>query len=105
MMAAQNIISVSTSATKALGKVILELNGKLTDMALGVLAHNMSGMYLTCSLEKVAKHDDIKKVVKQVSEGTLKAIQGIEKTRLSFVTSTVISTFLSSMLGLALPVS
>uniref|UniRef100_A0A2K6L4N9 Glyceraldehyde-3-phosphate dehydrogenase n=1 Tax=Rhinopithecus bieti TaxID=61621 RepID=A0A2K6L4N9_RHIBE len=66
--ALQNIIPASTSAAK--------LNGKLTGMAFRVPTANMSVVDLTCRLEKPAKYDDIKKVVKQASEGPLKGILG-----------------------------
>ena len=59
-----------------MGKVILELNERLTRMAFLVPTPNVSVVDLTCHLEKVAKYDDIKKVVKQVSKGPLNGILG-----------------------------
>uniref|UniRef100_A0A2I3SNX1 Glyceraldehyde 3-phosphate dehydrogenase NAD(P) binding domain-containing protein n=1 Tax=Pan troglodytes TaxID=9598 RepID=A0A2I3SNX1_PANTR len=67
--ALQNIIPASTGAAKAAGKVIPELNGKLTCMAFSVPAANVSVVDLTCRLEKPVEYDDIKKVVKWASEG------------------------------------
>jgi glyceraldehyde 3-phosphate dehydrogenase len=58
------------------GKVFPELNGKLTGMVFHVPPPNVSIVDLTCLLEKPVKYDDIKKVVKQASEGPLKGILG-----------------------------
>ncbi|XP_045403302.1 glyceraldehyde-3-phosphate dehydrogenase-like isoform X2 [Lemur catta] len=74
--ALQNIIPASTGTAKAVGKVISKLNRKLIGMAFHVTTANMSVVDLTCHLEKPAKYDDIKKVVKQAVEGPLKGILG-----------------------------
>ncbi|VFV45056.1 glyceraldehyde-3-phosphate dehydrogenase [Lynx pardinus] len=66
--AALNTLPASTGTTKAVGKVTSELNGKLIGIAFGVPILNVSVMHLTCFLEKAAKYDNIKKVVKQASE-------------------------------------
>ncbi|KAL1790574.1 glyceraldehyde-3-phosphate dehydrogenase-like [Sigmodon hispidus] len=72
--APQNIISESTSAAKAVGKIIPELSGKITGMAFSVSTPNVSVVDLTCQMEKADKYDDITKVVKRASEGPLKDI-------------------------------
>ncbi|QSZ32678.1 hypothetical protein DSL72_002257 [Monilinia vaccinii-corymbosi] len=74
--AAQNIIPSSTGAAKAVGKVIPELNGKLTGMAMRVPTANVSVVDLTCRIEKGATYDEIKAVVKKAAEGPLKGILG-----------------------------
>ena len=74
--AGQNIIPSSTGAAKAVGKVIPELNGKLTGMALRVPVYDVSVVDLTCKLAKPATWDEIKKAMKEASEGELKGILG-----------------------------
>lgn len=70
--AAQNIIPSSTGAAKAVGKVIPELNGKLTGMSMRVPTSNVSVVDLTCRIEKGATYDEIKQAIKDASEGPLK---------------------------------
>ncbi|KAI0143822.1 glyceraldehyde-3-phosphate dehydrogenase [Xylariaceae sp. FL1272] len=72
--AATNIIPSSTGAAKAVGKVIPELNGKLTGMSMRVPTSNVSVVDLTCRLKTGASYEDIKKTIKAASEGQLKGI-------------------------------
>ncbi|XP_068178927.1 glyceraldehyde-3-phosphate dehydrogenase 2 [Antennarius striatus] len=72
----QNIIPASTGAAKAVGKVIPELNGKLTGMAFRVPVADVSVVDLTCRLSKPASYDDIKTAVKKAAEGPLKGVLG-----------------------------
>jgi len=74
--AAQNIIPSSTGAAKAVGKVIPALNGKLTGMSMRVPTSNVSVVDLTVRIEKGASYEDIKKTIKDASEGELKGILG-----------------------------
>jgi len=72
----QNIIPSSTGAAKAVGKVIPEMNGKLTGMAFRVPTADVSVVDLTVRLKKSATYDDIKAAVKKASEGSMKGILG-----------------------------
>jgi glyceraldehyde 3-phosphate dehydrogenase len=74
--AGQNIIPATTGAAKAVGKVIPELNGKLTGMAFRVPNPDVSVVDLTARLEKPASYEEIKAVIKEASEGPLKGILG-----------------------------
>ena len=74
--AGQNIIPSSTGAAKAVGKVIPELNGKLTGMAFRVPTPDVSVVDLTCRLEKGASYAAICAAMKAASEGELKGILG-----------------------------
>ncbi|OAA55922.1 glyceraldehyde-3-phosphate dehydrogenase [Niveomyces insectorum RCEF 264] len=74
--AAQNIIPSSTGAAKAVGKVIPELNGKLTGMSLRVPTANVSVVDLTARLQKSATYDEIKQAIKDAANGPLKGILG-----------------------------
>src|SRR5690606_39004270 len=72
----ENIIPSSTGAAKAGGKVIPELNGKLTGMAFRVPTSDVSVVDLTVELNKEASYDDIKAAMKKASEGSMKGILG-----------------------------
>jgi len=72
----ENIIPSSTGAAKAVGKVIPELNKKLTGMALRVPTSDVSVVDLTAVLAKETTYDEIKKAMKEASEGELKGILG-----------------------------
>ena len=71
-----NVIPASTGAAKAVGKVLPDLNGKLTGMAFRVPVPNVSVVDLTCRLSKGCSMDELKAVIKQASENELKGILG-----------------------------
>lgn len=74
--AIHNIIPSSTGAAKAVGKVIPEMNGKLTGMAFRVPVMDVSVVDLTVRLEKKTSYEDIKKVMKKASENEMFGILG-----------------------------
>ena len=71
-----NIVPASTGAAKAVGKVIPELNGKLTGMAFRVPTVDVSVVDLTCRLDKSATFEEVKAAIKKASENELKGILG-----------------------------
>lgn len=66
--AAHNLIPSSTGAAKAVGKVIPELNGKLTGLSIRVPTPDVSIVDLTCRIEKAATYEEIKQAMKEASE-------------------------------------
>ena len=74
----ENIIPSSTGAAKAVGKVIPELNKKLTGMAFRVPTSDVSVVDLTVVLAKETTYEEIKAAMKAASEGELKGILGYE---------------------------
>ena len=74
--AGQSIIPSSTGAASAVGRVIPDLNGKLTGMAFRVPTPDVSVVDLTVNLETATSYDAIKEVVKEASTGAMKGILG-----------------------------
>jgi glyceraldehyde 3-phosphate dehydrogenase len=74
--ASQNIIPSSTGAAKAVGKVIPELNGKLTGMAFRIPTPDVSVVDLTARLAKGTTYKAVCEAMKKASEGELKGILG-----------------------------
>jgi glyceraldehyde 3-phosphate dehydrogenase len=72
----ENIIPSSTGAAKAVGKVIPELNKKLTGMAFRVPTSDVSVVDLTCELNKEASYEDICKAMQEAAQGALKGVLG-----------------------------
>jgi len=92
----QNIIPASTGAAKAVGKVIPELNGKITGMAFRVPVPDVSVVDLTVRLNKEASYDEISAAVKEAADGPMKGILGWtdeEVVSSDFLTSTYSSVF------------
>lgn len=74
--ASANIIPSSTGAAKAVGKVIPELNGKLTGMAFRVPTMDVSSVDLTVNLKTSTTYEEICKAMKEAANGELKGILG-----------------------------
>jgi glyceraldehyde-3-phosphate dehydrogenase, type I len=72
----ENIIPSSTGAAKAVGKVLPELNKKLTGMSFRVPTSDVSVVDLTVELNKEASYDDIVAAMKKASQGELKDVLG-----------------------------
>lgn len=81
----ENIIPSSTGAAKAVGKVIPELNKKLTGMAFRVPTSDVSVVDLTVELNKEASYEEICAAMKAASEGSMKGVLG-------YTTEKVVST-------------
>ncbi|WP_242087269.1 type I glyceraldehyde-3-phosphate dehydrogenase [Aestuariivivens sediminis] len=91
-----NIIPSSTGAAKAVGKVIPELNGKLTGMAFRVPTPDVSVVDLTVRTEKSASWDEVKAALKKASENELKGVLGYTEEAVvsqDFVSETQTSVF------------
>ena len=74
--ASVNIIPSSTGAAKAVGKVIPELDGKLTGMSMRVPTVDVSVVDLTVKVAKETTYDELMAVLKKASENELKGILG-----------------------------
>ena len=72
----ENIIPSSTGAAKAVGKVLPELNGKLTGMSMRVPTSDVSVVDLTVELEKACTYEEICAAMKEAAEGELNGILG-----------------------------
>lgn len=72
----ENIIPSSTGAAKAVGKVIPELNKKLTGMSFRVPTSDVSVVDLTVELSKPAKYEEICAAMKAASQGPMKGVLG-----------------------------
>src|SRR5574340_1698452 len=92
----ENIIPSSTGAAKAVGKVIPELNKKLTGMAFRVPTSDVSVVDLTVELNKEVSYEDICKAMKAASEGAMKGVLGYTDEKVvstDFVGNSAPSTF------------
>jgi len=91
-----NIIPSSTGAAKAVGKVIPELNGKLTGMSFRVPTINVSVVDLTARLDKGASYETVCAAIKDASDNKMTGILGYQNTDVvssDFMSSTYSSVF------------
>ena len=72
----ENMIPSSTGAAKAVGKVLPELNGKLTGMSVRVPTSDVSFVDLTCELNTECTYEEICAAMKEAAAGELKGILG-----------------------------
>ena len=92
----ENIIPSSTGAAKAVGKVLPELNGKLTGMAFRIPTSDVSVVDLTAELNSASDYDAICEAMKAASEGSMKGVLGYTDEKVvstDFVGSPLASTF------------
>merc|ERR1711908_58443 len=102
--AGYNIIPSSTGAAKAVGKVIPDLNGKLTGMSFRVPTADVSVVDLTCKLDKKASYDDVKEAIKAAAAGPMAGVLGYTEEQVvssDFIGSTYSSVF-DAKAGIAL---
>ncbi|MBO5753861.1 MAG: type I glyceraldehyde-3-phosphate dehydrogenase [Proteobacteria bacterium] len=72
----ENIIPSSTGAAKAVGKVLPELNGKLTGMSCRIPSSDVSLVDLTVELNKECTYEEICAAMKAAADGELKGVLG-----------------------------
>lgn len=101
---ASNIIPASTGAAKACGKVIPDLNGKITGMAFRVPTANVSVVDLTVKLQKETSYEEIIAKMKTYSEGSMKGVLGVTDEALvsSDFNTTSMSSFIDVKAGIML---
>jgi glyceraldehyde 3-phosphate dehydrogenase len=80
--ALNNSIPASTGAAKAVGKVLPELNGKLTGMAIRIPTADVSIVDLTFRTKKAATGKEILGALKEASEGEMKGVLGYTEEKL-----------------------
>ncbi|WP_055437068.1 type I glyceraldehyde-3-phosphate dehydrogenase [Lacinutrix algicola] len=94
--AINNIIPTSTGAAKAVGKVIPELDGKITGMAFRVPTVDVSVVDLTVKTKKATSLAEIKAAMKKAAEGSMEGVLGYTEDAVvsqDFVSETKTSVF------------